>query len=406
MDVARGPWWREPSRQQWLTLGAAWLGWLLDAFDFTLFVLVMPQIAEEFGVTFVSTTFSLTLTLLVRLLGGWVAGWAADRWGRKGPLMASIAWFSLCDGLVFFAPSFTVVLVLRTLFGFGMGAEWTAGSALVMESWPERSRGIASGLLQGSWAVGYLLAAVVTGWLLPVIGWRGLFLLAAAPALLVLPIRFLVKEAPRPPREAQAPRAAFDRALLGRLAWASGYLALAFGGYYALFGLYPALLQRELGFTGVTQAPLVALFNVGMLLGAAACGYAATRVPLRWVLAVPALLVVAAVPLYVGWAGREWLAAGAFLGGLLGAGTSGVTPLLLATLFPAAVRGRAMGLAYHAGAFAAAFVPVGLAALAQQAAASLADVIALGAVACELGLVVLVLSTGRWVEARAARGAS
>lgn len=393
--AASGPWWREPTAQQWTTLGAAWVGWLLDAFDFTLFVLVMPLIAKEFGVTFVSTTLSLTLTLLVRLLGGWTAGWAADRWGRKGPLMASIAWFAVCDGLVAFAPSFTVVLVLRTLFGFGMGAEWTAGSALVMESWPARSRGIASGLLQGSWAVGYLLAAAVTGWLLPSLGWRGLFLLAAAPALLVIPIRFLVKEGPRPaPATPGAPAAGrFDRGLLGRLAWASAYLALAFGGYYALVGLYPTLLQKELGFTPVTQAPLVMLFNVGMLVGAAACGFAATRLPVRWVLAVPSALVLLATPLYVGWAGRAWLEVGAFFAGALGAGTSGVTPVLLATLFPEAVRGRAMGLAYHLGAFAAAFVPLGIAALASGVPATLASAVAGVAIACEVGLVAFVLSS-------------
>lgn len=393
--AASGPWWREPDRQQWTTFGAAWLGWCLDAFDFTLFVLVMPLIAQEFGVTFVSTTLSLTLTLVVRLLGGWTAGWAADRWGRKGPLMASIAWFAVCDGLVAVAPSFTVVLVLRTLFGFGMGAEWTAGSALVMETWPPRSRGIASGLLQGSWAVGYLLAAVVTGALLPVIGWRGLFLVAAAPALLVIPIRFLVQEPPRaaPVPGRGSPVAPLERRFFGRLAWACGYLALAFGGYYALVGLYPTLLQRELGFTAVTQAPLITLFNVGMLVGAAACGYAVTRLPVRWVLAVPSALVVLVAPLYVGWGGRAWLELAAFLAGALGAGTSGVTPLLLATLFPEAVRGRLMGLAYHAGAFAAAFVPLGIATLAQGWPTSLSTAVAAAAIACEVGLVAFVLGS-------------
>jgi len=389
-------WWREPTRAQWATFSAAWLGWALDAFDFTLFVLVMPAIAREFGVTYVSTTLSLTLTLLVRLLGGLTAGWVADRWGRKLPLMVSIAWFAACDGLVSIAPTFGAVLVLRTLFGFGMGAEWTAGSALVMESWPEKSRGIASGLLQGSWAVGYLLAAVVTGWLEPTLGWRGLFLLAAAPALLVVPIRLFVTESPRPPVEKSAP----VRLDVARLAWASGLLALAFGGYYALFGLYPTMLQKELGFTVVTQASLVSAFNVGMLLGALACGAVAARWDVRWALAVPSALVVLAVPLYVGWAGVAWLTPGALLAGLFGAGTSGVTPLLLTRLFPTQVRARAMGLAYHAGAFAAAFVPVGLALASKELGVSLGVVIAAGAIACEVGVVAWVLSSGRLLAAQ------
>src|SRR5688500_3856434 len=135
-------WWREPTRGQWCTFLAAWFGWVLDAFDFTIFILVMPDIAREFGVSATATTASITLTLLVRLLGGFAAGAAADRWGRKLPLMLSVVWFAVCDGAVFFAPSFAWLLVLRTLFGFGMGAEWTAGATLAMENWPERSRGI------------------------------------------------------------------------------------------------------------------------------------------------------------------------------------------------------------------------------------------------------------------------
>ena len=188
------PWWREPTKPQWISFLAAWLGWVLDAFDFTIFLLVMPEIAKEFGVTHTSTASAITLTLLVRLMGGYCAGFAADRWGRKFPLMFSLLWFAACDGAIAFAGSFTTVLVLRTLFGFGMGAEWTAGTTLAMENWPARSRGIASGVLQGSWAVGYLLAGLVAGWVVPVYGWRALFLIAACPALLVLPIRLWVPE--------------------------------------------------------------------------------------------------------------------------------------------------------------------------------------------------------------------
>ena len=108
--------------------------------------------------------------------------------------MISLVWFAVCDGGVAFAPSFKAVLILRTLFGFGMGAEWTSGATLAMENWPARSRGIASGVLQGSWAVGYLLAALAYGWVVPHFGWRALFLVAAAPAILVLPIRIWVPE--------------------------------------------------------------------------------------------------------------------------------------------------------------------------------------------------------------------
>src|SRR5262249_53965979 len=186
------PWWKEPTGGQWCSFAAAWLGWVLDAFDFTVFLLVMPAIAREFGVSMTRAAGSITLTLLVRLLGGAAAGAAADRWGRKLPAMSSVAGLVVVEGALWVG----WVLALRTLFGFGMGAEWTAGATLAMENWPARSRGIASGILQGSWAIGYLLAALVSAVVLPHWGWRGMFVLAAAPALLVLPIRIWVPESP------------------------------------------------------------------------------------------------------------------------------------------------------------------------------------------------------------------
>src|SRR4051812_15286391 len=218
-------WWREFSRAQWMSFLAAWLGWVLDAFDFTIFLLAMPLIAREFGVAHVSTTSSIALTLLARLLGGWIAGAAADRWGRKLPLMISILWFSLCDGAIAFAPSFAAILGLRTLFGLGMGAEWASGTALAMENVPARSRGIASGVLQGSWAIGYLLAAVVSSFVLPRLGWRALFLIAACPALVVLAIRSWVPESEEwresKKRALIAPKAARDPRAFVRLVWGS-----------------------------------------------------------------------------------------------------------------------------------------------------------------------------------------
>src|SRR5690349_9916023 len=124
------PWWKEPTRAQWAAFIAAWSGWVLDAFDFTIFLMVGEHIAKEFGVGPLALAGSVTATLIVRLAGGAVAGWMADRWGRKLPLMLSLIWFAIFDASIFFAPTFTWVIVLRTIFGFGMGAEWTAGTAL------------------------------------------------------------------------------------------------------------------------------------------------------------------------------------------------------------------------------------------------------------------------------------
>ena len=390
------PWWREPTRPQWLAFSAAWLGWVLDAFDFTIFLLVMPQIAREFGVQTLATTSSIALTLVARLVGSFLAGAAADRWGRKTPLMISIVWFAICDAAVAIAPSFGWILVLRTLFGLGMGAEWTAGTTLAMESWPARSRGIASGVLQGSWAIGYLLAAIAFAIVLPIWGWRGLFLLAAAPALVVLPIRAWVpesaewKNAQRTRRPLTTLRALSRDGAIAKLAWASATTALGFGAYYGLTGLYPTLLKTELAKTDGAIAWLVVVFNVAMLLGSVASGVVAAKRGVRIAIAIPAIAFLPFVPLYVG-AVPSLLPLGAFAGGALGVGFVGVVPMLLSDLFDAEVRARFIGIAYHVGAFFAALVPLAIAALASSAKLSLATSITIVAVACELALVTLVL---------------
>ncbi len=391
-------WWREPTRPQWISFFAAWAGWVLDAFDFTVFLLVMPEIAKEFGVSHTSTASAITLTLLVRLAGGWCAGAAADRWGRKLPLMFSMVWFAVCDGSVALAGSFTAVLVLRTLFGFGMGAEWTAGTALAMENWPQRSRGIASGVLQGSWAVGYLLAGLVAGWVVPHFGWRAVFVVAAVPALAVLPIRIWVPESAeweagreRRQRATGVPApSGFTRPVLHRMIWASLVLALGFSAYYGLTGLYPTMLKTELGLDSARVGNIVALFNIGMMVGAVACGITAGRRNVAVAIMLPAVLVLPALPLYVG-SVDHLLGLGAFLGGALGAGYAGVTPLLLNTLFPAEIRARAMGIVYHVGAFAAAFVPMTMADITESNGIPFSKTIAIGVGIFQVALAGLIL---------------
>lgn len=405
MSSSSLPWWKEPTRDQWTAFGAAWFGWVLDAFDFTVFLLVMPDIMKEFGVTATSTTLSIALTLLLRLAGGMAAGWAADRWGRRLPLLISIVWFAVCDGAIAFAPSFTVILVLRTLFGFGMGAEWTAGATLAMESWPARSRGIASGILQGSWAVGYLLAALAAAWVVPHFGWRGLFITAAIPALLIFPMMFFVKEPPHAPKPADAPSSSFlalidTPGVLKRILWGSAGMAFGFGAYYGLTGLYSTLL-KGFGHDMAGVSFHVALFNVGMMIGAIGCGWLAMKRGVGIAILIPTISMAFCVPFYVGWV-PGMLGLGAFLGGLFGAGYSGTTPLMLTSLFPEHLRAKSVGIVYHLGAVPAAFVPMAIAALSEKAGLSLALAISLVVIFSVLGLAVLVALGPEEVRARPA----
>src|SRR4030088_219494 len=174
IDAGQVAWWREPTKDQWYAWWAAWLGWTLDAFDFTVFLLIMKPIADEFGVPVSEVAWTLALTLWMRLLGAVGSGWLADRVGRKTPLMISIFWYSICNFIAGFSPSFMFLLVFRTLLVIGLGAEWPAGAALAMEQWPIRSRGFMSGVLQGSWSIGFLLSSVIWGGFGDYIGGRGM----------------------------------------------------------------------------------------------------------------------------------------------------------------------------------------------------------------------------------------
>src|SRR5262245_61555259 len=266
------PWWKEPTRAQWAAFAAAWVGWVLDAFDFTIYLVVGPLIATEFKVSPSALAGSITLTLLVRLLGGWVAGWMADRWGRKLPLMLSLFWFAAFDAAIFFAPTFAWILLLRTLFGFGMGAEWTAGTAMAMESFPARSRKIASGLLQAGWPVGFLLAAGTAYFVVPAFGWRAMFLIAALPALIVVPIRLFVPNhipGADVPADHTKTRLAdlMTPNVRKMLVLGSLVMALGFIVYYGLTANYVLMLMKDHALPYPTAFLHLVVFNVGMLVG-------------------------------------------------------------------------------------------------------------------------------------------
>ena len=408
-DVSKTmPWWKEPTRDQWGSFLAAWAGWVLDAFDFTIFLLVIPNIAAEFGVSRTAVVSSVTLTLLVRLLGGAVAGAAADRWGRRVVLMVSVIWFAVCDAAVAFAPTLGWVMALRVLFGFGMGAEWTAGTTMAMENWPERSRGIASGILQGSWTVGYLFAALVSGYVVPAFGWRALFLVAAVPALLVIPIRLFVKEnedwkkSREPGMAKPSMRELLEPSVLRTMTWATVTMTLGFGVYYALTALYPTMLALELHLDAGAIAFLVAAFNVGMLAGAIALGPVAARWGVRAAICIPSLIVLPLLPLYVGVL-PSLLPLGAFAAGALGVGWCGVVPMTLTNLFPGHVRARAVGIVYHAGAFFAAFVPTTISVLAESFGMGFAKAIAVVAAGSLLVLLAALAFGGRGMQSPAAQ---
>src|SRR5690349_13095662 len=177
-------------------VAASYLGWTLDAFDFFLLVFVIKDVAGEFGTAVSSIALAVTLTLALRPVGAFIFGRLADRFGRRPILMLDVGLYSLLGFATAFAPNLTSFLFIRALFGVAMGGEWGIGASLTMESVKPESRGVVSGLLQSGYPTGYLLASIVYGLVYNTIGWRGMFMVGALPALLVLFIRRHVPESP------------------------------------------------------------------------------------------------------------------------------------------------------------------------------------------------------------------
>src|SRR5215471_12208338 len=184
------------TKEQVSVVVAAYMGWMLDAFDFFLMVFVFRDIAMEFGTDIPAVAFAVVLTLALRPIGAFIFGRAADRYGRRPTLMVDILCYSVLAFASGFATNLTMLLVLRALFGIAMGGEWGVGASITMETIPPKARGFVSGILQAGYPSGYLVASIVYYFLYPLIGWRGMFMIGIAPALLTFYILKNVKESP------------------------------------------------------------------------------------------------------------------------------------------------------------------------------------------------------------------
>src|SRR3954447_12933282 len=370
IDAGRVAWWREPTKDQWYAWWAAWLGWTLDAFDFTVFLLIIKPIADEFQVPTTEVAIVFTLTLWMRLVGAVASGWLADRGGRKLPLMISILWYSICNFIAGFSPTFIFLLVFRTLLGIGMGAEWPAGAALAMETWPTRSRGLMSSILQGSWALGYLLSALLYATLFEYIGWRGMLWIGVLPALTVVWIRFYVKEpqvwvenkAKQKAQQAEmrAPLLAiFRRGLIWNTLNACWWMASGFVVYYSIFGLFATYLTKDLHLSpALVGLPLI-LTNAMTFVASFFWGWVADLIGRRWAMIIPGLLGLLIAPIYLMTTDYLLITIAFTLQGAFAGAIYGQNPSYLTEWFPTEVRATAAAFCYHQGAiFAGLIAPV------------------------------------------------
>ncbi len=364
------PWWKEPTKEQWLAWWAAWLGWTLDAFDFTMFLLIMVAISQEFHVPLTAVAFVLTVTLWMRLVGAVASGWLADRVGRKIPLMISILWYSLSNFAAGFSPSFAFLFFFRACLGFGMGAEWPAGSALAMETWPVRSRGFMGGVLQGSWGMGFMLASAVYGLFFTYIGWRGMLWVGVLPAFAVLYVRKYVREPPiwvenrrrqrLEQREVRAPLfAIFKPAVLRNTLTACWWMAGGFIAYYSVNSLFASHLQKDLGLSPGEVATPIFFANIGVFLAACGWGWFADKWGRRWAMIIPGLIGCLVAPSYLITTNMLMVTVGFTLQGICaGGGMQGQFAPYLNERFPTEVRATAAAFCYHQAAFIGGFVPL------------------------------------------------
>ena len=368
------------SSQQWRCLFAAQLGWMLDAMDVMLYAFALTTIQAEFDLSSGQAGALASATLIASAVGGIGFGILADRFGRARTLMISILAYSVFTGLTATAGSLVELFVWRALVGLGMGGEWSAGSVLVSETWPAEHRGKAIGFMQAGWAVGYILAAILAASILPSFGWRALFLIGIAPALLTLWIRRNVQEpeiwrtrsnnnvsgvAPGITELLQAPF--LRRAVLG----SAMTMAVLFA-YWGLFTWMPAFLSRpiELGGAGlgiVKSSAWIIPMQIGAFFGYTSFGFFADRMGRRPVFA--AFLVCAAilVPMYGQLAQQEWalLVLGPLVG-FFGHGYFSVFGVMLSELFPTHLRGTAQGTVYNIGRAFSALAPYTIGAVADS----------------------------------------
>jgi SHS family lactate transporter-like MFS transporter len=345
---------RRLTSSQRSTFVACFLGWSLDAFDFFILIFCVSAIAADFHAKVSAVAEAVFYTLAMRPIGAFLFGLMADRFGRRPTLMLDIVAYSVFELASAFAPSLKTFLIMRACFGIAMGGEWGVGAALAFETLPAKGRGFFSGVLQEGYVVGYLLAALAYGTLFPILGWRGMFVIGALPAFLIIYIRTKVEE---------SPSWLSGRVLVPEKRRLRRDLATYFGTFLFLVllmftfnsfshgtqDLYPTFLQANHGFSAKTVGEVAIVYNIGALVGGILFGAWSERIGRRKAIVIASLLAIPAIPLWAFGSTAPVLALGGFFMQFMVQGAWGVIPAHLNELSPPAVRATFPGLAYQLG---------------------------------------------------------
>jgi MFS transporter, SHS family, lactate transporter len=389
---------RALNHEQRHTVLASFLGWTLDAFDFFLLTFAVSAIAADFKVGREQVFVAVTFTLAARPLGAFIFGRLAERFGRRPILMLDVALFSAFEFATAFSPNLATLILLRFLFGFAMGGEWGIGASLALESIPAKARGIVSGLLQEGYAVGGLLAGLVFALFFDHIGWRGLFMIGALPALLVIYVRAKVPESTvwenaqrAPPQERKiltAMRGYWGRAL---------YLVLLMTLFNAFShgsqDVFPTFLKVQRGLNAHQTGVVTTIMACGAVAGGLFFGALSSRIGRRRGIVIAALLSLVMIYPWANSITVATLALGAFLMQFMVQGAWGIVPVHLNELSPNAVRAMLPGLVYQTGNFISSLTPTLLARWSEANNSNYAQTMSIF-IACVAVLLVLVTLLG------------
>lgn len=383
---------KEERRNQKNAVLAGFLGWTLDAFDFFILTFALATVAKDFNRTIPEIALTLTASLAMRPVGAFIFGLMADRFGRKGPLMINIIFYSIIEIFSGLAPNYTVFLILRLLYGIGMGGEWGVGASLVMESVPAKRRGFLSGLLQEGYAFGFLLAAAVYYLVFPHFGWRAMFFIGGLPALLTLFIRSKVKETAAWKATRTRDWKEYGNAV--KKNWKLFlYLVLLMSAMnlisHGTQDLYPTFLQQQRHFDPHKTAVITMISMVGAILGGLLFGHLSDLHGRKKMMALAVILAIVLIPLWLLANGSFLISLGAFGMQFMVQGAWGIIPAHINELSPGSLRGFFPGFAYQIGVLIASAIVYVEALLAQYVSYSTSMEILAGSVLVLAAIVIL-----------------
>ena len=354
-DEANVPGWR-------FAVASSILGWVLDAFDFFVVVFLFDALAANFHVEKRAIVWTISITLAMRPVGALLFGALADRYGRKKPLMACVVYFSLITVLSGFAPNYIFFAVMRALYGIGMGGYWGIGASFAMENAPRKRRGVLSGMMQGGYPFGYLLASVGMLTIMPHFGWRAMFVVGLSVTTLILIFTYLSPESEAWKQHRMGSVVSIFKTLFQHMGSFS-YLLLVMVFMSCLShgtqDLYPDFLKTlpvirhalVFGMKPLYGIPIV--YNIGAILGAILFGHYSERIGRRYAIIAALLLSLLAIPAWAFGGSMLTLVIGSFLMQTGVQGAFGVIPAHLNELSPDAVRSLFPGFVYQLGVFIA-----------------------------------------------------